>query len=431
MGLAMAFRMAWRPALGLGLLLSQGGEFGFVLFAQAQSALLIEPEAASLFGAIVTLSMATTPFLMMATRRLAPTPVVEGGARRAGRRRLERARRRLWPLRPDRRADADGAGHHRHPDRHRHRDDRRRRQLRRQGLLWRRHAARLLRQAGAAEAELILFCIDGDQIEPEFVEARARGLPEGGDLRPRLRPARLAEAEGRAGRRHRSARCSNSAVRMARMAMESVGVDVEEIDRAEELYRARDRERLKARSRRATCAPRSTGSSPSPSRRPRPSRARRRGTRWPMPRVRTSAPSFLSCRHPRREPRPARRRSPSAARPTSRCATTRSEVPGRAEAALDREAEGHRHADRHRLAVRQPGLRLDRMAEAVAEIEQGALARSCRARRPATNAVLACTQVSIAWSRAASSPASRAAPFASHQAKKSASPIRPYLTTSA
>ena len=39
MGLAMAFRMAWRPALGLGLLLSQGGEFGFVLFAQAQNAL--------------------------------------------------------------------------------------------------------------------------------------------------------------------------------------------------------------------------------------------------------------------------------------------------------------------------------------------------------------------------------------------------------
>ena len=30
------------------------------------------------------------------------------------------------------------------------------------------------------------------------------------------------------------------------MAMESVGVDVEEIDRTEDLYRARDRERLKA-----------------------------------------------------------------------------------------------------------------------------------------------------------------------------------------
>jgi glutathione-regulated potassium-efflux system protein KefB len=68
-GLARLFGMATRPAFGLGLLLSQGGEFGFVLFAQAQSALLIEPEAASLFGAILTLSMATTPFLLMIARR--------------------------------------------------------------------------------------------------------------------------------------------------------------------------------------------------------------------------------------------------------------------------------------------------------------------------------------------------------------------------
>lgn len=67
--LARLFGMAARPAFGLGLLLSQGGEFGFVLFAQAQSALLIEPQAASLFGAIVTLSMATTPFLLMIARR--------------------------------------------------------------------------------------------------------------------------------------------------------------------------------------------------------------------------------------------------------------------------------------------------------------------------------------------------------------------------
>ncbi|MFM9852646.1 MAG: cation:proton antiporter [Sphingomonadaceae bacterium] len=69
MGLARAFGMAWRPAFGLGLLLSQGGEFGFVLFAQAQAAQLIKPEAASLFSAVVTLSMATTPFLLMIARR--------------------------------------------------------------------------------------------------------------------------------------------------------------------------------------------------------------------------------------------------------------------------------------------------------------------------------------------------------------------------
>ncbi|MDI1296039.1 MAG: cation:proton antiporter, partial [bacterium] len=68
-GLARLFGMAWQQALGAGLLLSQGGEFGFVLFAQAQNAFLIAPEAASLFSAIVTISMATTPFLMLFARR--------------------------------------------------------------------------------------------------------------------------------------------------------------------------------------------------------------------------------------------------------------------------------------------------------------------------------------------------------------------------
>ena len=69
-GVARLFGVGWRPALGLALLLSQGGEFGFVLFAQAQEALLISGEAASLFGAVVTLSMATTPFLMLFARFL-------------------------------------------------------------------------------------------------------------------------------------------------------------------------------------------------------------------------------------------------------------------------------------------------------------------------------------------------------------------------
>jgi CPA2 family monovalent cation:H+ antiporter-2/glutathione-regulated potassium-efflux system protein KefB len=36
--IGLAFRMTWRGALALGLLLSQGGEFGFVLFTQAQNA---------------------------------------------------------------------------------------------------------------------------------------------------------------------------------------------------------------------------------------------------------------------------------------------------------------------------------------------------------------------------------------------------------
>lgn len=69
-----AFGKSWQTAIGLGLLLSQGGEFGFLLFAQAADALLIEPEAASLFSAVVTLSMVTTPFLMLFARNLEFAP---------------------------------------------------------------------------------------------------------------------------------------------------------------------------------------------------------------------------------------------------------------------------------------------------------------------------------------------------------------------
>jgi len=62
--LSKLFGCSWKLAIRLGLLLSQACEFGFVLFAQETAAKLITAEAASLFGAVVTLSMATTPFLM-------------------------------------------------------------------------------------------------------------------------------------------------------------------------------------------------------------------------------------------------------------------------------------------------------------------------------------------------------------------------------
>ena len=78
--LVRAFGKSWKTALGLGLLLSQGGEFGFLLFTQAQQALLIDPEAASLFSAVVTLSMISTPFLMLFARNLEFAPDRDGSA---------------------------------------------------------------------------------------------------------------------------------------------------------------------------------------------------------------------------------------------------------------------------------------------------------------------------------------------------------------
>ena len=68
--IARATGFAPVKALALGMLLSQGGEFGFVLFAQATDALLIDPAVASLASAVVTVSMATTPFLMIFARWL-------------------------------------------------------------------------------------------------------------------------------------------------------------------------------------------------------------------------------------------------------------------------------------------------------------------------------------------------------------------------
>jgi monovalent cation:proton antiporter-2 (CPA2) family protein len=240
----LAFRMTWRSALALGVLLSQGGEFGFVLFAKAQQAYLIDPEAASLFGAIVTLSMATTPFLMAATRRFREAPVDreeddrEGpssdgasalvvGYGRFGQTVAQMLNASNIPVTL---IDTDiemidvagGFG----------------------AKVYFGDGTRidLLRQAGADDAELILFCIDGDQLTAEMVEAVHGAFPRAAiyvrsyDRRAMIRlsgtPATVVRE------------VLESAMRMARMALERLEVSPEAIDRAEDMYRARDKERL-------------------------------------------------------------------------------------------------------------------------------------------------------------------------------------------
>jgi len=245
-GIARLFGMATRPALGLGLLLSQGGEFGFVLFAQARDAFLIDPQAASLFGAVVTLSMATTPFLMKATARFRAEAEQGPGGKRDG---------------P---GEADGAnalvvGYGRFG------------QTVAQMLMasdvsvtlidsdiemidvagsfgakvWFGDGTRLdlLRQAGAADAEMILFCLDGDQLSPEFLEAVHEAFPQAAlyvRAFDRRAVVRLVQAPVRKIVRE----VLESAVTMARRALSDSGVNLDQIDRAEAMYRARDRERL-------------------------------------------------------------------------------------------------------------------------------------------------------------------------------------------
>jgi CPA2 family monovalent cation:H+ antiporter-2/glutathione-regulated potassium-efflux system protein KefB len=243
--IGLALRMTWRSALALGLLLSQGGEFGFVLFAQAQKAFLITPEASSLFGAIVTLSMATTPFLMAATRRYREAPVVRTEERDApvadganalivgyGRFGQTVAQMLIASDIPVTMIDTDiemidvarGFG----------------------AKVYFGDGTRidLLRQAGAAEAELILFCNDGDTITADLVEGVHKAFPQA-SIYVRAFDRRAVIALKGAPVNYVVREVMESAVKMARLALQGLEVDVGEIDRAEAMYRARDKERLK------------------------------------------------------------------------------------------------------------------------------------------------------------------------------------------
>jgi len=242
--IARLFRADWRQALALGLLLSQGGEFGFVLFAQATDAFLIAPEVASLFGAIVTLSMVTTPFLMMATRRIREVPAS--------------AESREEPQ-----ADGAGAlvvGYGRFGQTVAQ-------MLIASGLevtlidtdvemidvagdfgakVYFGDGTRLdmLRQAGASEAEVIAFCLDGDQVSEEFLSAVHKAFPRA-QIYVRAFDRRSVLRMNGAPVQGIVREVLESAVVLARKALDGLGLSLEEIDKAESDYRARDRERLK------------------------------------------------------------------------------------------------------------------------------------------------------------------------------------------
>ncbi len=242
-GLGLACKMRWREALSLGLLLSQGGEFGFVLFTRAQQGLLIEPSAASLFAAIVTLSMATTPFLMMATQRIRKEPrrhqEREGPGGEAanalvigyGRFGQTVAQMLLAAGIPVTLIDTDtemidvarefGA----------------------QVYFGDGTRLDLLRQAGAAEAELILFCLDGEQPDAELLRAVREAFPQAAILVRAYDRRMLVELRD-APIDYVVREVMESAVQMGRAALEQMGDSREDIDRAEAFYRANDRERL-------------------------------------------------------------------------------------------------------------------------------------------------------------------------------------------
>ena len=71
LGLARAFGLGMATAAGVGLMLAQGGEFGFVLFTLARQAGVLDEATARTAVLVVGLSMAVTPLLLAASRRVA------------------------------------------------------------------------------------------------------------------------------------------------------------------------------------------------------------------------------------------------------------------------------------------------------------------------------------------------------------------------
>lgn len=246
-GVCRAFGMATRPALGLGLLLSQGGEFGFVLFTQAQQALLIEPKAASLFSAIVTLSMAATPFLLMIARRFEfpttserdlPDGPPQGLSARAiiiGFGRFGQTVSQILLARgvSVTLIDVKPA------------------QIERSGTFGAKvyfgdgRRVDILRKAGADEAQLILFCLDDADLKPGQIETVLESFPQAAvfvrayDRRQLIAFDNL-DLAGVVREVH------ESAVLMGRQALAALGHSQAAIDDGESDYRTRDSMRLKA-----------------------------------------------------------------------------------------------------------------------------------------------------------------------------------------
>ena len=234
-------------SLRLGLLLSQAGEFGFVLFAQATAAHLITPEAASLFGAVVTLSMATTPFLMRLIDRLEAdearrarelegpegspdTPVIVVGYGRFGQTVAQMLMAKHVPVTL---VDTDAE------------------MIEAAGSFGTKvyfgdgTRIELLRTAGAEQARAILFC--NDNIAGALTrEALARVLEAFPQARVMVRTfdrRHMLELDG-LDLAYTQRELFESAVKMGRAALRNSGIEPSEIDRVEREYRLRDCERL-------------------------------------------------------------------------------------------------------------------------------------------------------------------------------------------
>ncbi len=243
-GLARLFGASLPAAIKTGLLLAQGGEFGFVLFAAAERGLLIRPEAASLFGAVVTLSMLVTPPLLAVVTRLkrapertdhlaGPDQAEQSNVIVVGYGRFGQAVTQMLAARGVRAIPVD----------------KKPAQIeftaRFNTAVYYGDGTRtdVLRAAGAAEANAIVFCIDDSHPTPEEVEAVRSAFPNATILVRAFDRRHWMELR-RAGVEVIVREVFDSAVAMGREALRAVGADEETVARIEDEYRRRDAERL-------------------------------------------------------------------------------------------------------------------------------------------------------------------------------------------
>ena len=246
-GLARAFGNGWPRSIRLGLLISQAGEFGFVLFAQADAAQLILPEAASLFSAVVVLSMMATPFLMRLTdwlerreeasgkgldgpEKSPETDVIVVGYGRFGQTvaQMLMAKRvgvTLIDKTPKLIEQADEFG----------------------TKVYYGDGMRidLLRTAGAESAKAILFCNDNldEGLSRAALKRVLQAFPQASVMVRAYDRRHLISIDG-LDLAFAQRELFDSAIVMGRAALKSMGIDGGEVDRVEREYRLRDCERL-------------------------------------------------------------------------------------------------------------------------------------------------------------------------------------------
>jgi len=246
-GVARAFGIKSPEAIKLGLLLSQGGEFAFVLFGAGAASALISEAAVSLYSAVVTLSMITTPFLMMVYDRIdrrrasgvvrddldGPEDAPPGKAIVIGYGRFGQTVAQMLMAKgidvvliDSKPSQIEVSGHF--------------------GLkVYYGDGTRidLLRQAGAEDAKLLLFCIDGGTLDARRLEPILEAFPQAQVLVRAFDRRQVMALEGvELAGVYREV--FESAVCMGREALAALGVPPAEVDRIERGYRERDASRL-------------------------------------------------------------------------------------------------------------------------------------------------------------------------------------------